>query len=252
MGREPIPARATCGAIFRKRVRRPRLRAAWGHQGDNGSPTTWPGSPTCNDATEPATIDGVSGTYPQVARRTRCTRDGGRSRLPDLAYGSDDPGWFRDIVATVKLRPLKTRPIRCHLPRPEMAPREPLPARRARTPAHPTGGNLMSTRPLRLLPGLMVAFGAIAAGCSSAASLAPRYNLARARRHPQVVAVASPNASSTAPPALTETFSSKMHGSRPPTRRAGPHGPQASRGRRPSGTSRIPGSTSSTTHPSRR
>ncbi len=33
-------------------------------------------------------------------------------------YGSDDVGWFRDIVATVKLRP-EDATDRCPLPRPE-------------------------------------------------------------------------------------------------------------------------------------
>jgi hypothetical protein len=70
----------------------------------------------------------------------------------------------------------------------------------------------MSTRRVRLLPGLMLALGAIAAGCSSAASLAPSPRPSPSSAPPSVVAGASPSASSTAPPALTETFTSKMHG----------------------------------------
>ena len=70
----------------------------------------------------------------------------------------------------------------------------------------------MSTRRVRLLQGLMVALVAIAAGCSSAPSLAPSPQAGPSSAPPSVVAVASPNASSTAPPALTETFTSNMHG----------------------------------------
>ena len=64
------------------------------------------GDATCGDATEPATIDGVSGVISPDCY-------GGRAALVTVddrgyliwLYGSDDVGWFRDIVATVKLHP---------------------------------------------------------------------------------------------------------------------------------------------------
>jgi hypothetical protein len=68
----------------------------------------------------------------------------------------------------------------------------------------------MGTRRFGLLPSV-IAVAALAAGCSSAATLAPSTRPDPSSAPPTVVAAASPSAVSTAP-SLTETFTSAVHG----------------------------------------
>ncbi|HLA16602.1 MAG TPA: hypothetical protein VJZ72_06835 [Candidatus Limnocylindrales bacterium] len=70
----------------------------------------------------------------------------------------------------------------------------------------------MNARWFRLLIGPMIALAALAAGCSSAASVAPSTQPKPSAAPPSVVAAPSANSSPTAPPALTETFTSALHG----------------------------------------
>jgi len=58
----------------------------------------------------------------------------------------------------------------------------------------------------------MFVFAALAAGCSSTASFTPSPKPDPSSAPPTVVATATTTASSVTPPALTQTFTSKMHG----------------------------------------
>ena len=105
-GGQPIPARATCGQSPVNMFVALASQPLGGISGDKWIADYMARDVTCSDATEPATIDGVSGVM-----SADCY--GGRAALVTLddrgyliwVYGSDDVGWFRDIVATVKLHP---------------------------------------------------------------------------------------------------------------------------------------------------
>ena len=105
-GGQPIPARATCEEPPENLFVALASQPLEGISGDEWIADYLAGDAPCNDATEPATIDGVSGVispYCYGGQAALVTVDD-RGYLIWL-YGSDDAGWFRDIVATVKLHP---------------------------------------------------------------------------------------------------------------------------------------------------